>query len=569
MLAQTVAVSIGICAPTATDSPGLPNRVRGGNKVRKLGLFAAALALPVLLATGCGGSGGSTGAVSISTVSDESKECSRTPQQGGSLVYAVQNETVTLNPYALISNGDIFVDEMIYAGLVRMNPEGGAQIVPALAKSWDISPDGKTYTFHLRPAKFSDGTPVTAEDVQFSLDNFGDPKINVVLGVLGGGYEKTEIVSPSTVRVHLSKPVASFLYNLSVVAAAIVPKKQVEQEGEAFWKNPVGAGPFTMKDFVQGSHVTLNRNPHYWDEGKPYVDSLRFNYAADSNSRMLALKNGQAQIADGVPFSQIESLQADSTIQVQSNASPAWINLSFNTKRPELDDQNVRTAISHALNREQIIDQIFHGVATIPNSMLGEFDIDAPDSVVEPAEYSVEKAKEFMAKSNFPDGFSTTLHYPAGYEFQKQLTLLIQQELAAIGIKVKLVELDQTSNTEQFYAGEYDMAIAYPYQNSDIPVPDEYAGFYALPSSELNGFATWWSDPEVQRMVEKFLGNMDEAERAEEWSVIQKEFLAQSPSINVVNVPPVTAHQSSVCGAVANALGLEQLQLAWLAAPES
>ncbi|HEU4599448.1 MAG TPA: ABC transporter substrate-binding protein [Solirubrobacterales bacterium] len=525
----------------------------------------SALLLALLIA-GCGGSGSSDEPLKVAEGGEVTKECSASPRSGGSLVYARQAETVTLDPYNVLGNGDIFTDEMIYQGLVRNDPKGEAEVVPGLADRWEVSSDGKTYTFHLRPGvKFSDGTPVTAEDVQFSLENFGDPEVNALLAVLATGYEKTEVVDPSTVRVQLSEPIAAFLYNIAVFPAFIVPKDDVEREGDAFWKHPVGAGPFRLEEFAQGSHVTLERNPYYWEEGKPYLDSVRFDFALESNSRILALRNGQAQIADGIPYTQVGALQSTPDLAVQQVPVPANLWMSINHEVPELADVNVRKAMQYALDRDQMNEQIVHGVGTNPNSILPEFEIDAPPSEVKPYEYDLAKAKEFMAKSKYPNGFSTTLIYPAGYEYYKQLTLLIQQEFAAIGIKLKLVELDQAANTERFYAGDYELSFPYNLGSSDVPVPDEYAGFYALPASETDGFFSFWSDPKMEKQVQKFLTTPDEGERTEQWAAIQAEFMDQTPILNILDVPYLYANQKSVCEPAVNILGANQLQLTWLA----
>lgn len=532
----------------------------------KYGALGVGMVLLAFLTAGCGSSS-SGDDVSLGETNAVSKQCTGTPQPGGNLVFARQGETVTLNFYEVQSNYDIFAAEMIYQGLVRNDPEGETKVVPALAESWDISPDRKTYTFHLRPgAKFSDGSPVTAEDVQYSLENFGNPKVNALLAVLATGYEKTEVVDPATVRVQLSEPVAAFLYNIAVFPAFIIPKETAEKEGDAFWKHPIGAGPFQLQEFAPGSHLSLEKNPNYWEEGRPYLNSVRFDFAVESNSRILALKNDQAQIADGVPYTQIEALQSEPDLTVQRIPVPANLFMTINHKQPELADLNVRKAMEYAIDRDQINEQILHGVGSVPNSILPEFALDAPASQVEPYEYDLAKAKEYMAKSDYPDGFSTTLQYPAGYEFQKQVNLLIQQEFAAIGIDVKLLELDQVSTIERFYSGDYELSFPYSLGSSDVPVPDEYAGFYALPSSETNGFFTFWSDPKIEKAVKKFLISPDEASRTKEWAAIQGEFMEQTPIVNVLNTPYIYAHQNSVCGAFVNVLGSNQLQLTWLAA---
>jgi peptide/nickel transport system substrate-binding protein len=537
--------------------------------MRKTGPVLITMSVLALLISACGGGGGGSKKASLqgSQGASRSAACSGAPANGGSLVYERQAEVQTLDPLNILNgNGDIFSYNLIYSGLVRSDPTGGTSIQPSLADRWKVSSDGKTYTFHLRPGiKFSNGQPVTAEDVAWTLNRFGNPKVNAAMSSVAIGYGHASVVDPSTVRVQLAKPVAAFLYNISIWPAFILPKNLVEKQGKAFFKHPVGTGPFTVKEFVKGSHITFVRNPNYWEQGKPYLDSVRFNFATDSNSRILALRGGSAQIMDGVPFSQINSLRADKNVTVQSAKVPLFLGLWLNHARKPFTDINVRKAMQYALDREKMNKDIFHGLGQIPNSVLMGLRYDAPASVVPPYSYDLDKAKAFMAKSKFPHGFSTTLQYPSGYDYYKQLVLLMQQELSAIGIKVKLVEEDPATGTSKFLAIKYDMTFPFASFTSDVTVPDEYAQFLADPSNGLNGFFSNWKDPAIQKMVAKFTTTLSDSERAQQWPQIQKALLEQTPVINVMNLPYVNAHSARTCGTAIDALGSDHLEDTWFA----
>jgi peptide/nickel transport system substrate-binding protein len=533
---------------------------------------ALAVAGAVSLAFGvsaCGGGGSSN--VSTASLEDTAgtvatADCQGTPVKGGSVVYERQAETQSLDPITLRNgNGDIFATELIYNGLVRSDPTGKTDdLVGGVAEKWETSKDGKTYTFHLRPGiKFSNGQPVTAADVKFTLDRFGDPKVNEVMSVVAGGYGSSKVIDDATVEVKLEEPVASFLYNISIFPAFIVPKDLVQKQGAAFFKHPVGTGPYRVKEFVRGSHVTFERNPYYWEQGKPYLDSVRFNFATDSNTRMLAVKNGQAQIADGVPFSQITALRGDAKLKLQSVKVPLFLGMWLNHARGPLADRNVRQAMQYALNRDEINKGIFRAVGTVPNSVLPALKYDAPAGEVAPYAYDVAKAKELMAQSKYADGFSTTLQYPAGYDYYKQLGLLIQQQYAAIGIKVKLVEEDGAEGTDRFNNRDYDLTFPYAQFTSDVVVPDEYATFLAN-TPDIHGFFSNWSDPKITGMVKTFTTTPDEAQRAKQWPLIQKALMEETPVINVMNVPYVNVHGAGVCGTTINALGADHLENTWM-----
>ncbi len=537
--------------------------------MHKTGPVLSAGILIVLLLSACGGSSNDnakTASLAGSKGTSTAAICAGAPKAGGNLVYDRQAETQTLDPINIRNgNGDIFADNLIYSGLVRSDPNGGTAIQPSLASKWEVSSDGRTYTFHLRPGvKFSNGQPVTAQDVKYSLDRFGNPKINAVMSSVAGGYGTSKVIDDSTIQFHLTKPVASFLYNISIFPAFILPKNLVEKQGAAFYKHPVGTGPFVVKDFVKGSHITFAKNPNYWETGKPYLDTVRFNFATDSNSRILALRGNSAQIMDGVPFSQINSLQADKSVKVQSAKVPLFLGLWLNhTKEKGFADVHVRRAMQYSLNRALMNKEIFHGLGQIPNSVLMSLRYDAPASVVKPYPYDVAAAKAEMAKSTFPDGFSTTLQYPAGYDYYTQLALLLQQELGAIGIKVKLQQTDPATGTSNWSAMKYDMTFPFASFTSDVTVPDEYADFLANYDNGLNGFFSGWKDPAIKKQVLKFESTLSESQRAADWPKIQQALLTATPAINVMNLPFVNAHTATTCGTAIDALGSDHLEDTW------
>lgn len=543
--------------------------------MRKLLLIGAMGALLALLVSACGGSSGGGGTISVAKEGEGTKTanaaCEEEPVAGGSLVYSRQLEVITLNPREIKNgNGDIFADEMLYNGIVRNDPNGTDKVVPGLAESWDVSPDGLTYTFHLRKGlKYSDGSPLTAEDVAWNLEQFADPEVNISLAGVAAGMESAKATNSTTVVVKLEHPVAAFLYNLAIFPAFIVDKDKLEAEGPAFWKHPVGTGPFKLKEFAGGSHITFEKNPYYFEQGKPYLQTMRWNFVPNSNTRVLALKSGEAQMIDGVPFAQVESLQSDSSLAIQEVELPQEVLMVTNTKVKALDDVHVRRALSLAINRQQLNEAVFRGTGTVPNSVIQNFELDASDQEVPPFEFNLEKAKAEMAKSKFANGFSVSLQYPAGFDYFKQMALLIQQELGEIGVNVKLEELEAATIAEKWLEGEFELTFPFTGTSSDVPVPDEYASFYALPEAELDGFKSFWTNKEAEGLVQKFISSTNEAGRKAEWKVIQELFNEEMPSLNIMDFPLINGHQSNVCGTKANGLGVDQLQETWIAQKSS
>ena len=293
------------------------------------------------------------------------------PQAGGSLTFARFFETQSLDPMGVADNGSIFVRVQIFNTLVEADPDTLPDVGPGLADEWSSSADGLTWTFHIRDnAMFSNGDAVTAEDVQFSLMRLADPTINVNIPSLGVGIESVDVIDNQTVQVNLDRPIGAFLENISVFPASIVSKAAVEAEGEDHWMDPLGTGPFKLKEWVPGSHITVERNEFYWEEGKPYLDEVRFDYIADDNARMLRIQGGDAHIVEGVPWTQISDLQDSSGFSVQVDEIVRYEGVFLNHTVAPLGEVGVRQALNYATNKAAINDAVYGGVGEIANSMI-------------------------------------------------------------------------------------------------------------------------------------------------------------------------------------------------------
>jgi peptide/nickel transport system substrate-binding protein len=492
--------------------------------------------------------------------------CQSAPRTGGTLTYARQTATISLNPLQPVAgNGDVFADTLIYQGLIMPDPTGHTDnLVGAVADRWSIGNGGKTYTFHIRPGiRFSNGQPVTPEDIKYSLDNFANPKLDAY-AILAAGYKSTTIVDASTVRVNLTQPTPGLLYNMSIVPAFIVPAKLAKAQGKSFWNHPIGTGPFKLTAWSRGSSMTFAKNPYYWQKGLPRLDKVVYQFVPDDNTRILNLQSHQVQEIDGVPFAQIKSLQSQQGIVIQKTAVPQWIQLWMNHKRAPFKDLRVRQAMEYALDRNAINQQIYAGLGEIPNSILPHLKYDAPASKVAPYPFDLNKAKQLMSKSAFPNGFQATLEYPSGSPTYDRLALVLQSEWAPLGIKLTLRTADQATISKHWTGGAYDIMFPYAVSSSDVIVPDEMAGLLGVYKGTF-GFYSWWKDPAIEKMVKNFLHATSETQRAQLWPRIQAAMQQQTPEINVMNLPFVNAHLSNVCNTYVDPLGADSLQYTWLA----
>lgn len=475
------------------------------------------------------------------------------PQRGGSLTFARFFETQNLDPAGVADNGSIFVRVQIYNTLVEADPDTLPNVGPGIADEWSSSPDGMTWTFHIRDnARFSNGEPVTAEDVQFSLERFADPTISVNIPSLGVGVESVDIIDGQTVQVNLDRPVGAFLENISVFPASIINKAAVEAEGEDHWMNPLGTGPFKVKEWVPGSHITLERNEYYWEEGKPYLDEIRFDYIPDDNARILRIQGGDADIVEGVPWTQVPDLSDSEGFRIQVDDIVRYEGVFLNHTVPPLGEIGVRQALNYATNKAAINEAVYGGVGEIANSMIPKALYHSDYDTLPAYFYDLEKAQELMAASSMPDGFDLAYIYPSGSTAHEQLGTILQADWAKIGVNLSIEEVDTgTLFGDRFFTMEYESGVPLPKFTSDVVVPDEVALlFYDKdPSNILAGFFTGWEIPdELERFTEEAAFTTDEAIRAELWPEVQRIAMEEAPWVTLFFLPTVHAVADHVEG---------------------
>ncbi len=517
-------------------------------------------ALTVAMISACGSSGDSS-----SPVGEEMVGSSGEPLRGGTLNFTRNFEAMDLNPMGSADNGSIFTRVQIFDTLVQADPDTTPEVSAALAESWTSSDDGLRWTFVLREAKFSNGDAVTAEDVKFSIDRFRDPAINVNIPSLGMGIVGCEVVDSKTVTIILDRMVGALLTNLSIFPASIVSKKLVEEEGDAHWTNPVGSGPFKLKEWVRGSHMVLERNENFWEEGKPYLDEVRFDYVPDDNARVVRIKSGDSDIIEGVPFSQISKLSATDGFAVQVDEIVRFEAIFLNHKSASLGEIGVRQALNYAIDKKAINDALYSGVAQTANSMIPRAAFH--DDSVSAYDFNLDKAKQLIAASSTPEGFEMKLLYPAGSDTIEQLVSAVQNQWANIGIKVSLEQVDPGALWPKFSGGEYDACIPFPKFTSDMLLPDEVALlFYDNDKSNaLAGFFTGWKIPDkLSELTKEAAFTNDQVKRAELWPLVQQMAMDEAPWVTIYFLPGVHGVSSRVKGFRVLGEGWWDLEDVWL-----
>jgi len=410
------------------------------------------------------------------------------------LVIGVVLEPPHLDPTASAAGA---IDEILYAnvfeGLTRIGPNG--EVLPGLAESWDISEDGKVYTFKLREGvTFHDGTGFDAEDVKFSLERaLAEDSINAQK-VLFAAIETVEAVDPQTVKVTLKQPQGSFLYNMGWGDAVIVAPESAETNKE----KPIGTGPFRFERWAKGASVTLAKNPDYWGEAVA-LDKAEFRFVPDAAAAIPALLSGDIQafpnLGGGDALPQIEG---DARFKVVIGATEGETILGMNNAKAPFDNLKVRQAISHALDREEIILGATDGLGVPIGSHFSPAN-EAYEDLTGTYPHDVEKAKALLAEAGFADGFSATIKLPPP-PYARIGGEIIASQLREVGINLEIIPMEWAQWLEQVFTNkDFDLTVISHTEPNDIDIyarDDYYFGYHNPDFKAVMAELDISSDPE-------------------------------------------------------------------------
>lgn len=397
-------------------------------------------------------------------------------------------DSTTMDPIKTTQNVDIWPINNVHAFLVRSNREGN-DIEADLAESWSVSDDKLTFTFKLRSAKFSDGSPVTAEDAVYSLTRLRDNEESTQRSLFQV-MKKIEAADGRTVRITLSEPSAAFLSTLAMYAASILPKAAVESMGEKFGTSPVSAGAFRVAEWRRGELLALEPNPHYYAGAASNVDRVEWQVVPDDNTRVLKVQAGELEAGMGIPFALLPSLERDENVQVHLDPSTREDHLLLNHTNKWLGKKQVRQAINMALNMDAIIQVVTFGRGQVANSLIPAGTLYYnPDNKNLP--YDPAKAKALIEEAG-AKGATFQFVIGAGNKIREQTGVIVQQQLKQIGLNVEIKKLDPGQVWSAFVDGNYDIAPAY--WTYDILDPDQKVAFSVANDDNLSYFTRYKND---------------------------------------------------------------------------
>jgi peptide/nickel transport system substrate-binding protein len=493
------------------------------------------------------------------TPSPSNSNASSGPVHGGNLVFANPQDAQSMDESTIFDNNSIWILEQIMQPLYTVTNDGKG-VIPWLATSYTASADGKTYTFTLRQGvKFSNGQPMTSADVKFSLQE--TMAASAGWGYIDAAIKSVDAPTPSTVVLHLKYPWAPLLADLSLFANGIVPNNYGGKTAAQFYQAPVGTGPFKWDYWHKGQGLKLVKNTFYWQKGLPYLNSVTWTDVPSDNTRQLQIKAGQAQIDQFPSWSTVASLKSTAGVTMTLFNSTQTNYLAFNEKVKPFQDVHVRRAISLAINRAAIIKAVLFGNGKPANSL---FPPQVPyyDPATPGLQYNLAAAKQELAKSSVPHGFTTSILIPSGNSDYATISTILQSELKPLGIKVNVQTLDPNTANNNFQTLKYDMDLTL--WTMDIPDPDELATFGVDPTSGAKSFFTTYDNSTVVKDTHAAEVTTTPSARQALYNVIQTNaaqdafmaFLYYSP------YPYVTT--SNVHGFFVTPLGNYHMQDVWL-----
>jgi len=514
-----------------------------GVVVRLLAVVAAAAMVLALAA--CGEDGGDGGA--------QAGE----PVQGGTLTVTFQGEPTELDPAIAWEITSWSIERLTYETFLTYASEAGepgTELVPALAtevpsaENGGISEDGLVYTFHLKEGvKFAPpiDREVTAEDFKWSFErmmkeplapatffytgikgaqDFMDGKADEIVGF--------KAVDDSTVEITLDAPDSSFLMAMTMPFTSVMPKEWAAKVGKDIKRKPLGTGPFVIKSWTPGQRIVAERNPNYWDAGKPYLDRIDFDLATNTSTALLRLQNGEVDVlGDGIPAADYQRIKNDPTWSKYTYDAPeiAWYYVFLNVLEKPFDDVRVRQAVNMAIDTAKI-QKIMAGQAkalgqVYPDGMPGH------QSGKSFYSYDPAAAKNLLAEAGYPDGFKTTFYSHNVDPFPK-IAQAVQADLKAVGIEADIEQMDKATYWDFISLKKSHAGIGLSDWYQDFPDPSDWIGPLFIKASAVDGGAnsSFWWDQRVEDLYHKAVNELDPQARIDLYVQMQEIIMEEAPT---------------------------------------
>ncbi len=368
----------------------------------------------------------------------------QTPKSGGKLVLGMRMDPPAMDPHRDQFSEQFKRFSFLYNGLLDYDKQG--HLVPSLAASWKYSSDQKELTLNLRPGvKFHNGKELKAADVKYSLDRVRDKKTGSPLLRDFASIQDVQVVNDSTVKIILKDVYSPFLSKLTLYYCSIIPAGTEAKEGTP----PPGTGPFQFVEHKMNDSMKLKKFPQYWEKGLPYVDEIIFKPIVEDTVRYTALRTGEIQWANTIPFPEVERAIKNppkDTVVVEGPTQSVFYFI-VNCKRPPFDNPKVRQAIALALDKKEIVAGAVWGRGEPADQAFGR--ANPYHLPIKPQEQDLNKARALLAEAGYAKGFKAALPALTAHSLLLEMAKIGQAQLKKIGIEVELQLLDGAAFNQQ------------------------------------------------------------------------------------------------------------------------
>jgi peptide/nickel transport system substrate-binding protein len=456
-----------------------------------------------------------------------------------------------------------FVSTKMFDCLIDLDFDGNP--LPSLARSWDVSDDGKRYTFHQRQnASWHDGKDLTSADVAYSMMLLKE--VNPRRRVSFANLVEVETPEAHTATMVFSQPTPALFAALGTEwGAPVVPKHLYEGTDIASNPNqtaPVGSGPYMFKEWVRGSHIVLDRNPHYWDEGNPKIERLVLRFIPDSAARSAALESGELDLG-APPLADVARLSAMPHLAAELNQGRVGgraNQIFFNLETPVLQAREVRLAIAHALNYDQIVNGAWQGYARPSPTVIGPSMPAYHDADLKFYDFDPAKAEALLEEAGKPRGesdkrFPLRILFSPFHDTIKRVAEVVRSNLIDVGIDARIESYDHVTYIRKIYTERaFDLDIGTIAHGSD-PSEGTQRSYWSknfkpgVPLTNGSGYA----NARVDELFEMGAVEMDPAKRREIYVELQRIIHEDLPSINLVSQETISIYNKRLHGHASSA----------------
>ena len=481
------------------------------------------------------------------------------PKRGGTIVEALEADFPSLDVLRISALAEREVALSVYDPLFDVNAKG--EVVPYLAEGFSVSSDGKVYTLKLRPGvKFHDGTPMDADAVVFNLDRDRDPSNACrCLGQIGL-IDSARAIDPLTVEIVLKQPSATLPALLTDTPGMMASPTAIRKDPKGFGNQPIGTGPFVFKEWAKGDHITLARNPNYWNKPLPHADQVIYRPIPNEESRQATLVTGGINVSQNPGPKSIVEAGKNASLRVIKTEGLGTSFIMMNTKTGPTSDARVRRAIAYATDRRLIDKAIYYNLYEVVESPFARGSSAFQENVRGFPSFDLAKAKDLVKDYGKPIAVTLSLQNTPD---TVRLGEILQAMWAKAGIKATIQQFEQHKLIENALTKAFE-AQAFRWAGRPDPDLNVYKFFYSRYANERSSNYTQYSNPEMDKLLDQGNETLDPARRKEIYAKVS-ELLARDVPYNFLFAASFFIITSSrVQGVESVPDGLVRMRTVWL-----